>query len=905
MRSGYGVPQVAGIVMVRQSDGSLGPPVSGAQVWFRALDGAGAPVAVATNAAGRYVVELPVGDWAAGVLDPDDGTTGTWRRLRVQAGRDHTSNHFLDAPLRRLHTLVGAFPGEIGIFATRFDTGAQVALNADAPRYLASVAKVAIAVGIVDQLRGPDELGDAVELSLYDHRDERKEIAYEDLGTRWTVGMLLRTMISDSDTTATDVLVARYDVDEVNRRFHRLVDGFSRFSSMIELDRRRYWMAQPEFARWPRFAFGLYRRHRATTWLDQLGLEVPGSQDWPSWDEYRTDGREQASPRALGALLSALAGGTLFAEAWKHDVMLDTVLAAGSVGEFRRVDTDTRYVVNGKGGTHDEVVNEAGVVRSGSGGTPIAALVVCTERHDSAMDRGDINAIVDMAGELAFRALGFDLSVPAPNAGSSSPLVWLAPVPGEAFEHGDRPLIRWDSAGMQDPLTLVLEDRGGAQRAISTTASDDGEWHSFRFPDDLESDDEYRFLLSGTDTNGTAQQASSPRFAVGGSIHVTRPVAGEAWAPGSTPPIRWWGNGVSGDLTVRLKRHGTVVDTFSTRARDDGAWNSWTIPADLPRGRGYKVEVISNSDPDINDRSPAFVVGGRIEVQAPADGSVLDVGSEPTIRWTTHDVVGPLRIELLGPDGRTVDTIATRARNDGAWHSWTVPQVEEGDHFRIRVSERDNREIEGHSAIFQIGTRYEWDVPSIDGAARGNSTLQSRPHFVAFGESPTFRWRRIGAEKGRLVIELLRAGTFIERFTDNAVDDGEWHSWTAPADLTPSSRYSLRLWARDTPSASGRSVHFAVGARIAVSVGRKRIVTGNTVTVNWQTEGLRNSAMQLDVVANDDSRIVSIGRPRSRTSMVWNVQTTATPDRNMARVRATSIFEPQVVGYSEWFELNP
>ena len=893
--------RITGVVTLREANGSTGSPVNGAKVFFRPLTNGLPRVDATTSSTGRYLAELPAGDWLGAVSERDAGASTRWVRMRVHRRRTQTVNFSLDAPLTRLRSLVGAFPGEIGVYARRLDNRKTVAINADTPRYLASVAKVPIAVGCVDLMRDATEIDDAVDLTVYDHKDEGKRIAYEDLGTNWTVRTLMRQMIASSDTTATDVLSAKYGIAAINQRLQTLTNGFSQLSSMIELDRRRYWLANARFAELPAFALSLYRRHGITSWIDQLGLTIPQA-DFPDWDEYRADGREQSSPRAMGNLLEAIGRKRLFREAWKNDLMLDTILAFGNAGRFTP-SIDSSYVIDGKGGSHTDVTNEAGLVRASSDSDPLAALVVFTERRDAGISGRAVGSITAEAGELALRELGFDIQLTTPNATSSRPIVFLAPRPGLAFEQGDRPVIRWDTAGMTGPLTLMIEDAQNNQTSISTNVTDDGEWHTYEFPDNLPSKDEYRFRLTGNDTSANTQTAISAWFSVGGSLHVTRPVAGEAWAPGTKPPIRWSSNGVTGDLTIRLLRKGRVIKTISTRARDDGEWHSWTIPDDLARGKGYQIEVRSNDESAIRDRSPSFVIGGRIDVLAPAYEQVVDVGSRPRISWQTENVQGPLAIELFGLGHTPLLSIATNARDDGEWHSWEAPDIAEGNYYRIRVSERGNDDIEGYSPIFQLGTRYQWIMPSIDGAMRGNSTLQSRPHFVPYGSKPQFRWRRIGAEKGPLVIDLLRNGNRVKRIASNASDDGEWHSWTATDDLKASSLYSMMVFAKNKPTAFGRSVHFSVGARVSVSVADKNIDNGDSVTIMWQTDDLDNTALTLDLLDQSGTVVQNIGQSADGTTQFnWTVSTNATPRR--ARVRATSQAEPEVEGFSEWFDLN-
>ena len=887
--------RLTGTVFTSVADGSIGPPLPSARVTFEPTS-AGPSVAVTADARGRYTADLAAGNYLAAVDHPAGGTSPTWTLIvNVTDGGSHTFNPFLPSADVRLRTLVSSFPGEIGVYALDLTTGREVALNADGPMYLASVSKLALAVGCVDLMSAPSELAARVRLELRHHREETKRIRYHHLGRERTVQSLLADMIAGSDTTATDVLCERYGIAAINDRVARLgIGGIGPLSSMIQLDRRRWSLRDPDAGFLPEFAFSLYRRNRIRAWLDELDLDVPASPDLDRlWEDYLSDRRDQATPRAVGRLLRGIAERTLLRPAWKGNTLLNTVVAAGGSGRFRGIVT-SGLSIDGKGGAHHDVRNEAGLVRDAAG-SPVAVLVVFTQKFEA--PDGEAGGFVKAAGDLALQVLGIDATLAPPPA--PRPVTFTSPSPGQAFEPGARPVIRWASAGTQGALSLALEDPNGSTTPISTGVVDDGEWHSFVLPDGLPADDTYRFALSGVGANGVPFTARSARFTVGGTLHVIRPSTGDALSLGSTPQVRWVSSGVEGRVRIRLLHHGVAVATISPNALNDGEWHSWTVPTNLATGGGYQFEVSSVDDPGVSDRSGEFAVGGQIDVTAPTPGQTLPVGSKPQIRWRSRATIGPLRI-VLSDGSLGGKTIASRATDDGEWHSWTVPDVDDGAGYRIAILDTGaDGLLLGLSDLFQIGTRYEWLTPSVEPVAQAWGPA-ARPHFFPYGRTAPLRWRRVGPPVGRLRIDLLRGGTVVRTLSSNALDDGEWHSWTPEDDLPPASTYQLRVRGVDRPTASGRSVTFSVGAHVDVHVDQLLVSTGDSPTVRWTTVGVDGP---VSIHLLDQSGSETLVSDDARDDGEWHSWTVpgSLPAGRTHRFRVRSNETPEVFGYSEWF----
>ncbi len=910
--------RVAGVVQYRGADGSLGAAIPGASVLLRPLATGGNRVTATTGNDGRFVASLAAGEYLAAAVHPTLGETPAWTRSIVEADGTQALNLFVPDARARLDALAGSFAGEIGVYAQDLASGDDVAVNADVTMYLASTTKIAIAAACIELMRSAREANQMVTLELRHHREERRERTtpgatlwtdYADIGTQVSVRTLLDRMIQLSDTTATDVLCERYGIDRINQRIEAWgIPGLTTVSSMIELDRRRWWLQDRNAGFLPDYALSLYNRERgvpvlATQWLDQLGLRAPRS-GTDVWDDYLAERRDQGTARALGVLLRRIATNTLLPTTWRSS-LIRSVLAGAGPGRFRGV-TSGSLRIDAKGGAHHEVRAEAGIVKNATGGAPRAVLVALTQRVEHP-DTDEASAFVREAGDLALQALGIDpgLRAPTPNSTVGS-IVVTSPRPGQCFEPGDRPLIRWATNRVAGPLTLTLERDGALVRTITASAADDGEWHSFQLPDDLPPDSLYRITIAGTDSvTGAPVQAPSARFTVGGALHVTQPTTGEAIAPGSTPQIAWVSCGIEGPLRLDVLRGRRRHATLSTNATDDGEWHSWTVPADTPTGNDYRVRATSVSDPRVVDESGPFRVGGSIEVLSPGLDSALAVGSRPRIRWRSADTVGPLRISLLGNRSRPLEVITSTAADDGEWHSWEVPDVPAGRGYRLSVEDLGAAGVVGLSTFFQIGTLFEWLSPSAEQVNRPWSPAEyARSHYFPFGQPATLRWRRIGPEVGRLRIELRRGTRRLATLTNNAIDDDEWHSWT-PKDIRPASDYFLVIRGRDEPAAVGRSVHFSVGGHIDAHINsgvQRDLSAGDSPMIQWVTEGL-TGPLTLQLLDGSNTRVSTIST-KARDDGVWTSWTVPQNLTGWHRIRIRSNRMRAVQAYTEWFRVS-
>lgn len=811
-----------------------------------------------------------------------------------------------------LEKLVYTFPGEMGVYAKNLKTNQIVAINADTPFYLASVVKVLIMIGAVNAMNSPDRLNDQHKIELYDYREEQKAFRYHHIGTNQTYRDLLRRMIGSSDTTATDMAVRIAGRDNINTTIKQLgINGLGEVTSIGELDRMIQAIFHDDWATVPPYAFEPYIRDSNCEFLIPFHLTaIPNNNDTTeeAYEFYYRTGLNSATPRAMGFLAERLAEETVLGQPWKNDILRNHIFDAAGEGAIGGAVPGAR-VVDTKGGTKYRVKCELGIIYNNS--TPEAVIGVFTQKHD--IPRDDVSLIIRHAANLAYRALGFTHIIPNPTPNNPG-LVFVAPGTGQLFEPGVRPPIKWLSHGVSGSLTLQLvriNNEGSEQvvQTITTDATDDGEWHSWKVPGNLSPAGNYRFKL--TSNEDSCVQAYSHYFALRGVIRVLEPHLGENHPIGSSMPIRWTTFGVNGQMTIDLFRGKSKVKTIATDAIDDGEWHSFIVDDSLSPDNSYRVRVASKTDPSVISWSPNFTIGGKITVSRPTLNQIVAIEATPTIRWQTTPVNGNVRLKLFCGEGTLVDTIANDAINDGEWHSWTVPStIKDAEGYRIDISSRAHPAIRGSSHYFQLGARLEWLIPSIQ-QVPFNSNAHARPHFFAYGDTPTLRWRTVGALPGHMRLELLRAGQMVQLISANALNDGEWHSWTVSTNLPASSRYQFRLCSLVRNQVVALSQFFHLGAMVDITLPYRQsdlrpmteLVRGTTPTLRWRTANV-SGQLRLELFNRNALKLgISDDALNDGEWHSWTVPNTLDVGRGY-RFKLTSNSNPDVFGFSPWFEVR-
>ncbi len=125
---------------------------------------------------------------------------------------------------RQVDRIEKATPGQLGVYVKRLDTGEVFSHQADRPWYLASSAKLPIAIAVLQEVEA-GRLREDQELAVQDGDkvDGSGGVVWQAGGTRHDVQDLLRRMLMESDNTAANMLLRSAGPDVVARRARSLL----------------------------------------------------------------------------------------------------------------------------------------------------------------------------------------------------------------------------------------------------------------------------------------------------------------------------------------------------------------------------------------------------------------------------------------------------------------------------------------------------------------------------------------------------------------------------------------------------------------------------------------------------------------------------------------------------------
>src|SRR5207244_8219769 len=125
--------------------------------------------------------------------------------------------------------------------------------------------------------------------------------------------------------------------------------------------------------------------------------------------------------------------------------------------------------------------------------------------------------------------------------------------------------------------------------------------------------------------------ADSAAFTIKGSLALTAPVGGEAWAVGSTRNITWTRQGSIANVKVEYSKDNFVTPILITASTSAASLSyAWTVPDDV--STTVKVRITNLDDATVSSTSPAnFSIRGSLTLGAPNGGESWPIGSGTTL----------------------------------------------------------------------------------------------------------------------------------------------------------------------------------------------------------------------------------------------------------------------------------
>jgi beta-lactamase class A len=159
----------------------------------------------------------------------------------VCAARLPAGAEAMPGPLGALQLQLGVLsaraPGHIGVMVTDLTTGLSTGINESANMPAASTIKIPVMVEVFRQIEaGLFDLNREVTLERTDRDDGWGDLVYAPLGTRYNIARLLQLMITESDNTATNMLIRLVGRAHINRTMESLGLRQTRLADYIRSD---------------------------------------------------------------------------------------------------------------------------------------------------------------------------------------------------------------------------------------------------------------------------------------------------------------------------------------------------------------------------------------------------------------------------------------------------------------------------------------------------------------------------------------------------------------------------------------------------------------------------------------------------------------------------------------------
>jgi len=188
---------------------------------------------------------------------------------------------------------------------------------------------------------------------------------------------------------------------------------------------------------------------------------------------------------------------------------------------------------------------------------------------------------------------------------TSNRLRLTAPKGGESWAANTTRNITWSTTGtVGDNVKIKLFKNGVLSQWISGGTANDGSL-SWKIPASLVPGADYRVQIYSA-TDYTIVDNSDRAFSITAPpLLVTAPNGGETWMIGQEQTITWTSNGTAGgNVKIKLFKNGVFNRWIVGSTPDDGSY-AWTVPADVPLGVDYKVQIYGATNSAVIDDSDA------------------------------------------------------------------------------------------------------------------------------------------------------------------------------------------------------------------------------------------------------------------------------------------------------------
>jgi beta-lactamase class A len=148
---------------------------------------------------------------------------------------------------REITAIDASTPGAMGVFVKHLEDERTLSHQADRLWYLSSTVKVPVAIAVLRRVEAGDfTLDHELVLKESDYVDGAGDLQLQEPGRSISVRVLIQKMLTNSDSTATDMLIRLIGEDRLNAQLRALFpDGFGTLTTILQVRYDAYGLLHP------------------------------------------------------------------------------------------------------------------------------------------------------------------------------------------------------------------------------------------------------------------------------------------------------------------------------------------------------------------------------------------------------------------------------------------------------------------------------------------------------------------------------------------------------------------------------------------------------------------------------------------------------------------------------------
>jgi hypothetical protein len=413
-------------------------------------------------------------------------------------------------------------------------------------------------------------------------------------------------------------------------------------------------------------------------------------------------------------------------------------------------------------------------------------------------------------------------------------------------------------------------------------------------------------------------QSVSEGFKIKGHLQVDYPPTGE-YMVGTVLPITWTATGSVKKIDIKYSLTGgepynQVISTSVTSGAGQHSYN-WTIPP-LASNPNIIIKITDIDDANTTSAlSEKFKVRGNIAVASPQNGSVMLVGTEFPISWTTIGVIPKVDIYYSTdfPAYAVWNPIVTSTINANLY-TWPNVANAISDKVKTRVVNSDDDTVKGVSAGEAI-IRGRFNLDSPNGS-----------NIFTVDTNQPITWTSVGTMPF-VKLQYSPSGLFNgdEQVCEdpngqpaNSIDNFGSFTWKIPPVITPkaiSDGFTAKVRVSSTTDSNARDDSdsgFKIKGNLRInypSTAGLELDAGSSVTITWDTIGpIQNVKLMYSVGGGSPITITALTPAGVGSgSYPWTVVTTTaetlTPN---IKIKVMDADDDTVSDFSdEFFRIKP